>query len=66
MGDPYLKFSNYDAIRNLKGFADATQQIYLDLPSFYAERRAQWERRLRKKALATALASAPSAKTDAH
>jgi hypothetical protein len=49
LGDPHLKFSNYDTIRTLKGFADATQQIYLGLPSFYAERRAQWERRMRKK-----------------
>ena len=30
-------------------FADATQQIYLGLPSFYAERRAQWERRMQKR-----------------
>ena len=32
LGDPYVKFSNYETIRKLKGFADATQQIYLGLP----------------------------------
>ena len=59
LGDPHLKFSNYERIRNLNGFADATQQIYLGLPSFYAERRAQWERRMRKKGLAVTPVSAP-------
>jgi hypothetical protein len=52
LGDPHLKFSNYETIRTLKGFADCTQQIYLGLPSFYAERRAQWERRMQKKRMA--------------
>jgi hypothetical protein len=60
LGDPHLKFSNYEMIRTLKGFADATQQIYLGLPSFYAERHAQWERRMRKKHNAIAGVSAPA------
>jgi hypothetical protein len=59
LGDPHGKFSNYEHIRKLEGFADATQQIYLGLPSFYAERRAQWERRMERKrnALATSTPS---------
>ncbi|MGO9686879.1 MAG: hypothetical protein ACLPTZ_30635 [Beijerinckiaceae bacterium] len=60
LGDPHLKFSNYEMVRTLKGFADATQQIYLGLPSFYAERRAQWERRMGKKRDAIAPASVPA------
>ena len=61
LGDPHLKFSNYESIRKLTGLADATQQIYLGLPSFYAERRAQWERRMRKKRSPAAPGSAPTA-----
>jgi hypothetical protein len=49
LGGTYAKFSNYNAVRKLKGFADVTQQIYLGLPSFDVDRRAQWERRMRKK-----------------
>jgi hypothetical protein len=60
LGGPRAKFSNYETIRKLKGFADATQQIYLGLPSFYAERRAQWERRMQKKRKAVPPVSAPA------
>ena len=49
LGDPYRKFSNYQNIRTLKRFADATQQIYLGLPSFYAERQAQLTRKMQNK-----------------
>jgi hypothetical protein len=60
LGEPHLKFSNYETIRTLKGFADATQQIYLGLPSFYAERRVQWERKMQRKQNALATVGAPA------
>lgn len=49
LGGAYAKFSDYNAVRKLKGFADVTQQIYLGVPSFDVDRRVQWERRMRKK-----------------
>jgi hypothetical protein len=61
LSEAHLKFANYQAIRKFTSFADATQQIYLSLPSFYAERRAQWEKKMRKKQSANLMASAPSA-----
>ena len=57
LGDPYRKLSNYQTIRTLKGFADATQQIYLSLPSFYAERHAQLTRKMQNRRKLTELAT---------
>lgn len=45
LGGVYEKFSGYEHTRNLLNLADATQQIYLKLPSFHEARREYWEQR---------------------
>jgi hypothetical protein len=45
LGKPWSSFSEYDHTRNLYEVADATQQIYLGLPSFSEWERAKWEKR---------------------
>jgi hypothetical protein len=46
LGGDYEKFAIYDYTRNLRALADATQQIYLGLPSFAAWRQAQLASRM--------------------
>jgi hypothetical protein len=45
LGEPHKSFSDYEHIRNLPNFADATQRIYLGLPSFYDWSAAEWKKR---------------------
>ena len=45
LGGAHAKFSDYQHTRNLESFSDATQMIYLELPSLGATRRAEWEKR---------------------
>lgn len=47
LGEPFKSFADYEHTRNLHSFADATQRIYLGLPSFH-----QWYEAERKKRLA--------------
>jgi len=48
LGQPYKSFADYDHTRNLHNFADATQRIYLGLPSFHDWRAAEWKKRRAK------------------
>ena len=50
LGGRHAKFVDYDHTRTLSEFADATQQIYLDIPSFHQVRREYWDKRLAKRA----------------
>jgi hypothetical protein len=45
LGDPFNSFTDYEYTRNLYNFADATQRIYLGLPSFHEWRHAEWKKR---------------------
>jgi hypothetical protein len=57
LGGIHAEFSDFEHTRNLLNMADATQQIYLGLPSFHEVRRKYWDARLarrRKKAKPTA------------
>ncbi|MBY0224664.1 MAG: hypothetical protein K2Q28_02535 [Hyphomicrobium sp.] len=47
--EPYKSLSDYNSIRTLHGFADATQQIYLGMPAYYKWREAVWKKRAEKK-----------------
>jgi hypothetical protein len=56
LGDKYAKFTDYNSTRTLFNFADATQQIYLGMPSFQQERQQYWhKRRARRVARQTGL-----------
>lgn len=46
---PHAAFSDYDHTRNLRSFAEATQQIYLGLEPFHEVRRAQWAKKAARK-----------------
>ena len=48
-GKPWSSFSDYDHTRNLHALADATQQIYLGLPSFDEWEHARWKKRAEKR-----------------
>jgi hypothetical protein len=48
LGGEYKKFATYDHTRNMRSVADATQQIYLGLPSFAAWTRSVWEKRMKR------------------
>jgi len=48
LGEPYKSFVDYEHTRNLHNFADATQRIYLGLPSFHEWREAEWKKRAAK------------------
>ena len=48
LGGAYAKFGTYDYTRNMQSIADATQQIYLGLPSFGLWQRSQWEKRMKR------------------
>jgi len=45
LGGRHAKFSEYEDTRTLFNFADATQQIYLTMPSFHHEREEYWKKR---------------------
>jgi hypothetical protein len=45
LGGRHAGFAGYDHTRSLFNLADATQQIYLGMPSFHQERRKYWEKR---------------------
>jgi hypothetical protein len=47
LGGVHAKFATYDHTRDVRSLADATQQIYLGLPSFDTMRQAQWEKRIK-------------------
>jgi hypothetical protein len=49
LGGVHAKFGTDDHTRNVRSLADATQQIYLGLPSFDAVRRVQWEKRMKSR-----------------
>lgn len=48
LGEPYKSFADYEHTRNLHNFADATQRIYLGLPSFHEWRNAERKKRVAK------------------
>jgi hypothetical protein len=48
MGGKHAKFEDYDHTRNLSAFADSTQQIYLEVPSFGVWRDEYWRKRAKK------------------
>jgi hypothetical protein len=45
LGGKHAKFADYNQTRTLSAFADATQQIYLDMPSFNQARQEYWQKR---------------------
>jgi hypothetical protein len=45
LGGEYAKFTDYEHTGNLFNLADATQQLYLGMPSFHVVRREYWRRR---------------------
>lgn len=49
LGQPYEAFADYYNTKNLHNFADATQKIYLGLPSIHEQRKAERKRRAKKK-----------------
>lgn len=49
LGKPYEGFADYEHTRNLYNFADATQRIYLDLPSFHQQQLDKWKKRAERK-----------------
>lgn len=52
LGGQHAKFAEYEHTRTLFNLADATQQIYLGMPSFHQERHEYWtKRRARQKYL---------------
>jgi hypothetical protein len=49
LGGEHAKFSDYDNTRTLFDFADATQRIYLGVPSFHQVRREYWDARHKRR-----------------
>ena len=49
LGEPYNKFSSYENTKNIRNLADATQQIYLGLPSFHEWQHQKWQKRAARK-----------------
>jgi hypothetical protein len=45
LGGQHAKFADYEHCRTLFNFADATQQIYLGMPSFHQARDQYWKKR---------------------
>jgi hypothetical protein len=45
LGGRHARFANHEHTRTLFDFANATQQIYLGMPSFHQERKEYWEKR---------------------
>jgi hypothetical protein len=56
LGGRHAKFSSYERTRNLFNLADATQQIYLGMPSFHQDRDAYWKKRHARRQAARAKA----------
>ncbi|OAE97426.1 hypothetical protein AYJ54_35650 [Bradyrhizobium centrolobii] len=50
LGGIHAKFEAFEHTRTLSSFADATQQIYLGMPSFQEVRRAYWNKRPARRA----------------
>ena len=48
LGGEHAKFGTYDHSRSMRTIADATQQIYLGLPSFDTWRQSQLEKRMKR------------------
>jgi hypothetical protein len=46
-GEPFIKYASYNQTRTLKEIAHATQDLYLDMVSFYTWRNTQFNRRKR-------------------
>ena len=49
LGGAHARFADYQHTRTLLNLADATQQIYLGLPSFHQVRREYWDKRLARR-----------------
>jgi hypothetical protein len=49
LGGAHARFANYEDTRTLLNVADATQQIYLGLPSFHQVFREYWAKRLARR-----------------
>lgn len=49
LGEPYVNFVDYEHTKNLFNFADATQRIYLALPSYLVQRRSELSRRAERR-----------------
>lgn len=49
LGGAHARFADFEHTHSLLDFADATQQIYLGLPSFRESRSAYWEKRLARR-----------------
>jgi hypothetical protein len=45
LGGRHASFADYRQVRTLSSLADATQQIYLGIPSFHQEREEYWRKR---------------------
>jgi hypothetical protein len=50
LGEPHAKYTDFHSIRSLRAFANATQNIYLSLPSFHQWRDEQWRKRAARRA----------------
>jgi hypothetical protein len=50
LGGQHARFAGYEHNRSLSNLADATQQIYLDMPSFHAMREEYWRKRRARRA----------------
>lgn len=48
LGVKHEKFGTYDYTRSMCSIADATQQIYLGLPSFGEWKQSQWEKKMKR------------------
>ncbi|MDJ0824260.1 MAG: hypothetical protein QNJ16_02035 [Rhodobacter sp.] len=48
-GEPFCKFADYHHTQNLRRLAEATQAIYLDLPSFHEDQKAKIAKLNRRK-----------------
>jgi hypothetical protein len=60
LGDPHQKYSGRESTRNLRNLADATQRIYLGMPSFYEWRESQLRKRALRKKSARSLSETPN------
>lgn len=49
--EPYKSLSDYKHMRTLHAFADATQQIYLGMPSYFTWRKAAWKKKAERRKL---------------
>ncbi|MER8506355.1 MULTISPECIES: hypothetical protein [unclassified Mesorhizobium] len=49
LGGTHAKFASYEDTHDLDAIANATQSIYLDIPTFDEERRKHWERKHQKR-----------------